>query len=242
MDCNQVRDYLVDSVLGGAIPTSVASHLASCPSCRREKEELDQAWTALDRVQAVRFPRSLARETVRIVAEEEKIASYSPRRLIFAPPAMDWRTGLAALAAAAAAVVVIYYALAPKEDRLIDQMASTFQADSSPLPDPAATLASFLGRAEEILSAADRGGYPRWGDVFRDIFGADLEGQARYLLDAFAPDAPARPAVQSARDALWALLQAGRGKEGEAVVVPANANVPEALRAIRTLREAKPKD
>jgi len=239
MDCAQAQGYLVESAIGGTVSAEVASHLVSCPVCRKERDELARSWRSLDRLTSVRFPRSIARETVRRAAEEEKIASYSPRRLLFVSPAALWRTGLAALATAAAAAAIVYYAVSPTENVRIDRMASTFRTEPSPPPDPAATLAGFLGRAEEVLNTVDRAGYPRWGDLFRDIFQADLEGQARYLLDSFTVDSPARPAVQAARDALWVLLQSGRGREGEVVVVPSGANVPEALQAIRALREAK---
>ena len=241
MDCNQAKDYLVDSVIGSELAGEVASHLASCPSCRREREELALAWASLDRLKAVRFPRSVTRETVKRVAKEEKLAGRSFRRPVFASPAALWRSGWVALAAAAAAAAIVYYAVSPKEDGLADRTASVFRADSSPLPDPAATLDSFLDRAEEILAAADRGEYRRWGDVFREVFRSDLEGQGRYLLDSLAPDSPARPAVQSANDAIWALLRAGRGREGEAFAPPPGADLPEALQAIRALRESKGK-
>lgn len=241
MDCNQARDYLVDSVIGSAPAGQVASHLAACPSCRKEREELALSWAALDRLQAVRFPRSVTRKTVKRVAEEEKLAGRSFRRPAFASPAALWRAGWGALAAAAAAAAIVYYAVSPKEDGPADRTASVFRADSSPLPEPAATLDSFLGRAEEILAAAERGDYRRWGDVYREVFRSDLEGQGRYLLDSLAPDSPARPAVQAANDAIWALLRAGRGREGEAFAVPPGANLPEALQAIGALRESKGK-
>ena len=87
MDCNQAKDYLVDSVIGSELAGEVASHLASCPSCRREREELALSWASLDRLKAVRFPRSVTRETVRRVAEEEKLAGRPFHRPVFASPA-----------------------------------------------------------------------------------------------------------------------------------------------------------
>ena len=239
MDCNQVKEYLIDAVAGAELPAEAAAHLSACAACRREKEEIARVWAALDPLAAVRFPRRLSRSVLRRVAAEEGLPRFSPRRLIFAPPAALWRAGLAA-AAAAAAVLIIQHAFSPREDGLSDQVASTYRAKPASLPDLSATLNAYLLQAEVILSTAARGGYPRWGDVFREIFRGDMEGQARYLLDRLAADAPARPAVQAAHETLWALLQAGRGKEGEAVSIPEGVDLHLTLREIRGLGETAP--
>ncbi|MGC8667436.1 MAG: anti-sigma factor family protein [Chthonomonadales bacterium] len=85
MRCDTARDHFSDYASGHAheaLRAALDLHLADCPSCRREVEDLKLLWRALDQLEVVEAPPSLRSEVWRrIDAEAQLQQQLRPRTL-----------------------------------------------------------------------------------------------------------------------------------------------------------------
>ncbi len=220
MNCREFKGYVFDRVLGEEISASVSEkldiHLAGCRRCRRLLRETGNAWRSLEVLETVSFPESLSRRVV------ERVAPRRPALRFFQPPR---RVGRLALAAAslvlAAGLLLLFYRFipsGPSPDPL--RTAITFTEREIPGPDPAATLDDYLRESGLILSGLESGSYPTWGSLLSEIISRDIQGRSNYLLESGELDPHSRSVVGELHQAFWTLLQEGRGREQEPLVLP----------------------
>ncbi len=222
MDCTQTQEYLLDSLLGEELASEmeeeVRQHLGSCPRCRREAEEFKLAWEDLGRIREARFSRKLDRAVLR------RLNPLPRPRLIYLRPA------LAAGLAIFAVIFLIRFLRSPGGESIReDHSASSLKSGSPRLPDQAKTMKDYLLRSEAVLDKLDRGEYENWRELFDDIFTADLQGKANYLLETLPAGSTRRAVIKNLSDSFWTLLQRGRGREDEAISLPPDMN-PAGLR------------
>ena len=215
MKCSQAQEYLLDSLLGEELPGEAGDqlrrHLSSCPRCRQEAEEFNRAWERLDRLQEVRFSRRLDAAVLR------RLKPPPRPLLIYLRPAL----------AAALVILTVAFLLRvfrPSEEGMIreDRTASLLKPGSPRLPDQEKTLKNYLRRSENVLVKLERGEYKNWRKLFDAILTPDLQGKANYLLENLPAGSPARAVVKDVSDNFWRLLQRGRGREEESILLPAD--------------------
>ncbi len=240
MNCRKFKGYIFDRVLGEVIPVPAAeeleAHLSACRRCRRLLEETETAWRSLEVLEAVSFPESLSRRVM------ERAAPRRPALKFFQPPR---RVGRLALAAAslvlAAGLLLLFYRFipsGPSPDPL--RTAITFTDRVHPDPDPAATLDDYLRDSVLILDGLASGNYPTWGSLLSEIISRDIQGRSNYLLESGDLSPRTRSVVGELHQAFWTLLQEGRGRETEPVVLPPGVNPVYLGSAIEQYRTAPP--
>lgn len=113
MNCNEVRMRLADLLQedsGSAGLEGIREHLASCPACWQEWQELHDTWTRLGLLPEVQPSPELRRnfyrllESSRLESARSERQSWRRRLRRFLP---DWRTSTPALRLAAAVLVVV---------------------------------------------------------------------------------------------------------------------------------------
>ncbi len=227
MNCREIQGYIFDRIIGEDVPGSVAEklaeHLAGCPSCRRELEKAAAAWATLDALERITFPETLSRRVLETVGERPRSFRLLGRPL---PPArLIWAAASLILAAGLLLLFSRYLPTGPRPVR----SASTFSRSPIPGPDLAATLNGYLEESGKILAGLENGEYPTWGALLSEIISRDIQGRSSYLLENPELNPPARSVVEGLHQAFWTLLQNGRGREDQEIVIPPDLN-PNILR------------
>ncbi|HOO77685.1 MAG TPA: hypothetical protein PLI51_07675 [bacterium] len=229
-NCRSVRELLRDRILGIAGPDCfserVREHLEDCPGCRAYREELSRAWESLPAAPPVFSPAADHAVVERLEQELKK------------PPVFPILP-LARVAAAAAAVVVLagtgWFFLVRRPAPSFTE-ALTFSP--SPVRDPDAVLVDYLEQVEEVLDRLEAGGYGTWDELLEDIVSRDLQGRALSLTRTLSPGSRYRELVRDLHGDFRFLLNAGRKREGEAVLLPPAFQVDELARRVRRERAA----
>ncbi len=112
MNCNEARMRLADLLLedsGSAGIGGIQEHLASCPACWQEWQDLHDTWTRLGLLPEVQPSPELRRNFYRLLESSRLESAHSVRQSWrqlrrFLP---DWRTAAPALRLAAAVLVVV---------------------------------------------------------------------------------------------------------------------------------------
>lgn len=237
MNCEEARTFLPDLVLGEVTPErekELRLHLAGCPGCRREMEELASAWESLARLEEITFPDELSRKVM------EKVAGKSPD----APPVFFTpRFGRPVLLAAACLLLAagIYLLVRPRgpapREITVERSASTFLAETAPGPDLGLTLDEYLDRSRKLFRRLQAGEYVSWNGVISEIMEDDLQGRANYLLENLPSGDPALSLVGAIHDATWRLLEEGRDRRDSDVGIPDDLRPGLLLKQIRDYRE-----
>lgn len=109
MRCDTAREHFSDYASGTAheaLRAALDLHLADCPSCRREVEDLKVLWRALDHLEVVEAPAGLRAEVWRRIEHDLQTHAMPTRRPLAALLSARWRR-IAVWAAAACFVVVL---------------------------------------------------------------------------------------------------------------------------------------
>jgi len=243
MNCSDCKNYLPDLILGElreqGIEDGVREHLRRCPRCRREEEELRRAWSSLDRLAEVEFPRRLSRSVLKELDRDKKAARRTK-------PGWTYTPSLVYLRAAAVILLLIFGVIlgvrylnqrGSEVDRG-DRSALTVRPGVKELPDVDNTLNNYLDRSGEVLSRLQRGEYRVWEDLMADVFRNDIQGRAYFLLENLKADSAARPVVEELRAAFSSLLKTAREGKGEAPVPPSELDISRLLEEIRNCPRA----
>lgn len=115
MDCKEVKKQLL-SFANGTLslnePTKIKDHLATCPVCRAELQQLQQVWDLLDEFEPIKpAPDFTGRLWHRIRTEETQV---TPRTWIFPKRFIRW-AGLVAAAAVLLIVITLSVVMPPSD-------------------------------------------------------------------------------------------------------------------------------
>lgn len=215
MNCEEVRELLIDA-LDGTLPPersgAVAAHLRDCGACREELEALREAEAAVRSIPRVAAPADfLARVNARIDAEAAAPAAAAPAKILemrprryFAPPKA--LVGLAAGVLLAGVSVVFFATFAKHGSRSAPGDASTGGSWMAPAEGP---ISAASKRLEDLTIAQDQ----------EAVAGKAAQGQRGESFDRFAA------AAGAAQDASRRVLPA----QGLSLFKSANEEEPRTL-------------
>lgn len=243
MKCSDLHEYLLDYALGeplsGETGGKVKEHLSACPRCRVELEAIRQAWQSLAPLERVRFPSHLSRSVLQELRRQIKPPLFSHLWWVSTPPVAYLRLAAVAVLLILGSIFLFRHAPWLQKEKIIspDYETLRFSPTQASLPDLQETLENYLSQSSSILDELDKGNYDSWKEVFRDIFTADVQGKANYLLENLRSDSTALPLVRRLHDTFWQILQTGRWREEETVHLPPEINLSRLLQEIRNYQE-----